>query len=615
MVQEVVGGRYALIAHLGGGAVSDVSLGKMTVAPEEKPDLERIVVIKRVKFGADAEPKVAAQFAAEAGLAMRLNHPNIVHALEASEDDNGPFLVLEYLQGITLARLRSRALRRAGGLPRATVLHLVTELATGLAYAHALEDDAGKSLKVIHRDLSPENILVTYEGTAKIVDFGLAPVAATSEARAGGMKGNLAYVAPEQARAGVTLDARADVFALGVIMWELLAGRRMWEGLSEADVLGRLADNITLPSVRTFAPDVSPELDAICAQALAKIRDDRFDSAFEMRAAIDKASTAPELRTTAREVGELVSSLFDDERQKMNAIVAEAVARTSGTTRSVPSVAPPPPPNAFADADSNPSLPVDAAGTPVPPGPVTPRAETLDDDAWAIAEEAAPSSAPFSARETAAPAAARAAVSAPEAAPSAPAAPVSAPEVTASSPALPPDTSPRVEILRIEHGPSRDRRFAYAMGAAIAVAFASVLVVAMTRKDEPKTDDVVARRRLPASEPAVTTAPPVIAAVEPEEVTVEIRVTPPTAHIFVDGVKAANNPHRVKVVPGKFPHEIRAEADGFAPYTTTIPFDRTRTLDVALPPKARFAAPTTPAASTAPKYPALAPKQNGDNPY
>ena len=601
MVQEVVGGRYALIAHLGGGAVSDVSLAKMTVALEAKPDLDRILVVKRLKFGADAEPKIVGQFAAEASLATRLNHPNIVQAFEAGEDDNGPFLVLEYLQGITLARLRSRAQRRAGGLPRAIVLHIVTELATGLAYAHALEDEAGKSLKVIHRDLSPENIVVTYDGTTKIVDFGVAPVAASSEARAGGMKGNLAYVAPEQARAGVTLDARADVFALGVIMWELLAGRRMWEGLSEADVLSRLADNITLPSVRTFAPDVSPELDAICAQALAKIRDDRFDSAFEMRAAIDKASTAPELRTTSREVGDLVTSLFDDERQKMNAIVAEAVAGPAGTTRSVPSVAPPPPTNAFADTDSNPSLAVaEVAVTPVPPGPVTPRAETLDEDAWDTLKEDAPAAPhpPASAPATA-----------PPAPTSAPAAAPSTPESTASSPQLPIDTSPRVEILRIEHGPSRDRRFAYAMGAAIAVAFASVLVVAMTRKDEPKTDDgVAARRRLPTSEPVVTAAaPPVSAEVEPEEITVEIRVTPPTAHIFVDGVKVANNPHRVKVVPGKFPHEIRAEAEGFSPYTTTIPFDRTRTLDVALPPKPRFVAPT----------PALKPsaEKSGDNPY
>jgi serine/threonine-protein kinase len=164
-------------------------------------------------------------------------------------------------------------------------------------------------------------------------------------------------------------------------------------------------------------------------------------------------------------------------------------------------------------------------------------------------------------------------------------------------------------VVRIEHGPSRDRRFAYAMGAAVVVAFAAVAVVAMTRdnKDDAKNDEgVVARRRLPTTEPAATTAPPApsASAAEPEEITVEIRVTPAAARIFVDGVKAANNPHRVKVARGKFMHEIRAEAEGFVPYATNVAFDRDRTLDVALPPK--------PFGGSGP---AKKPAEKGDNPY
>jgi eukaryotic-like serine/threonine-protein kinase len=645
-VVQVVGGRYALIAHLGGGAVSDVSLAKIDGG---EPDSAKVVVVKRLKFGADAEPKVSAQFAAEASLAMQLNHPNIAQALEASADDDGPFLVLEYLEGVTLARLRSRAQRRAGGLPRAIVLHIVTEVATGLAYAHALEDQAGKSLRLVHRDLSPENILVTYEGTAKLIDFGVALAATPAEARAGGMKGNLAYMAPEQARPGVTLDARADVFALGVVLWELLAGKRMWEGLSEADVLARLADETPLHSVRTIAPDVTPELDAICVQALAKVRDDRVDSAFELREAIDKASTAPELRTTTREVAELVSSLFEDEREKMRALVAEAVARPAAAAASLPrlSVAPPPPANAFVDADSDPSLPI-VAPDPLPSAPPAPAALAAPTSAPAApavpasapavpaSAPAAPAAAPAAlaaafeaalAAALAAPAAPTSLTAAPAAPASAPAAPASAPAAPTSAPAVPaaaasaPASAPAafVEIVRFEDGPSRDRRFAYVMGAAVVVAFAAVAIVAMTRsKDDTKNDDgVVARRRLPATEPIAKTAPPAVSAeVEPAEITVEIRVTPAAAHVFVDGVKAPTNPHRIKLVRGRFMHEIRAEADGFLPYSTTIAFDRDRTLDIALPTKPYGASPpraTTPSSSSAPT--GVAPSKPPDNPY
>ena len=321
-----VAGRYQLIAHLGGGAISDVSLLK-TDAKSDLAMLTKLAVVKRLKLGADAEPEAVALFSDEARLAVRLNHRNIVRAYEAGEDAEGPYLISEYLEGQSLARIRSRARRRAAGVPRAIAVHIVKEMAAGLAYAHALEDPPGKSLKIVHRDVSPENVIVTYAGTTKLIDFGATTAAPSTKAKAGAPKGNVAYIAPEQARSDIKLDARVDVFAMGVVLWELLANKRMWEGMSEAEVAARLADPTPLPALGTLVPDIPAALEAICTQALAKVRDDRFDSAVELRDALEKVSSTPELKTTSREVAELVTSLFEDEREKMRALVEEALVR------------------------------------------------------------------------------------------------------------------------------------------------------------------------------------------------------------------------------------------------------------------------------------------------
>lgn len=540
MAQGILG-RYHLIAHLGGGATSDVSLAK----PDASSEIAKLSVIKRLKLGADAESDVAALFSGEAALCLRLDHPNIARAFEAGEDADGPFLVLEYVEGQSLARIRSRARRRAAGVPRALALHIVKEMAAGLAYAHALEDEAGKPLKIVHRDVSPENVIVTYTGTTKLIDFSVATAAVPStKARAGVFKGSVAYIAPEQARSDVKLDARADVFATGLVLWELLAGKRMWEGMSEADVMARLADSTPLPSVRTVVPDVPEALDALCSQALAKVRDDRFDSAVELLEAIEKVSKAPELKTTPREVGDFVTSLFEDEQEKMRAVVDGALAPPAAGAEALPRLGPLPPTsaNAFVDVETDPSL-------------------------WIGAGPAA-----------AAPAAAQA-------------------------PAPAPTPLRIVEVLRVEQGPSRDRRFAFATAGAVLIAFAVVAVVALTTKKDPEKPLVTADPR-----PTATAMEPATSAfAEPEEVTIEITVRPLTGRLFVDGVKSPVVPHRVKVVRGKYTHEVRAEADGFEPRTMTIVFDRDRSIDIALTPKPQPHVPLPPPRAAGSSSPSATP--------
>jgi serine/threonine protein kinase len=524
VVGIVVGGKYKLVGHLGGGAISEVSIARAE-AGSTGPEL---VVIKRLKLGTDADADLLTQFAGEARVSLRLKHPNIVNALAGSEDAGGPFIVFEYLEGQTLGRIRGRASKRPGGLPRAFALHVITLITTGLANAHAALGDDGKPLRVVHRDVSPDNIMVTYDGETKLIDFSVATANAASLARrAGATKGNIAYMAPEQGKSAVNIDGRADVFAVGLVLWELLTGKRMWEGMSEADILARLAEDKPLPTLRSVVPDMPEEIDAICVTALAKVRDDRFDSAVELREAIEKATKKLGLEMTASAIGAFVTTLFEDEREKTRTMVADAVASPAESVQSLPSFRPPAP-------DSSGLLPAVASDPPLP---------------------------------------------------------VDAPPV-------------RVQVIEIEK-PSRDLRFQLLVGGAVLIAFAGVAVVALTQKDSKANDELagVPRRGRP---PEVVAPEPVMpAVVEPEEIMIEISVTPPTAQLTVDGVKAPSSLFRRKVVRGKYVHDVHAEAPGYEPRTAKLVFDRERTFEIALTPKRQiFVAPRPPAAPP----PAPAPK-------
>ena len=164
-------------------------------------------------------------------------------------------------------------------------------------------------------------------------------------------------MAPEQARAEFALDARADLFALGAILWELLTGKRLWEGLSEVDVLARLADDTPLPAARSIVPMLTEPIDALCSLALAKVRDERVDSAADFLAAMESATAKPGMRASTEEVGAFVTSLFADERAKMRAVVAEARAKPAAEDYALP-LGPSRAPNAspLVDAESDPLL-------------------------------------------------------------------------------------------------------------------------------------------------------------------------------------------------------------------------------------------------------------------
>ncbi len=535
--------------------MADVYLAKIT----GKADFKKLAVVKRLKCVEDEDPEFVRMFADEARLCARLNHPNIVQTFEVGEDTEGPFLVMEYLEGQPLGRMRSRARRREKPIPGAVGLHILCETLSALHYAHGLVDHDGTLLNVVHRDVSPENIMVTYAGQTKLLDFGVAKTAASStRTRAGMLKGKVAYMAPEQARSDETIDRRADVFAAGLLMWELLTGKRMWEGSSEADVFSRLLDSDPLPSPREILDTIPEELDSICKKALAKDKVDRFESAGDMLDALEAACAKTGMRASSREVGQLVSSLFEAEREKLKTIVSGSWQR-------------------FRDESSG-SLPSLGAS-----GSQTGQLES-DPSLWHNATPSAPLVAGASGLQTA------------QSAPSFPSSaegsfgstPALATPSFSSTPAETPKatTTSSVEVVRVPSTPPEGKkRTLLGIGFAVAV-LAGGGIFAATKIGTPP----------PPAPPAVTVAatPP-----PPAEVSIDISVKPAEATISIDGKPVTGNPYRLKIVKASEPHVVKAEADGFDPQSIEIAFDRDRALDLVLAAKPKPQK-TTPSATTPP---------------
>lgn len=273
-------GRYRPIAKLGRGGMADVFLA-MAHGPAS---VNKLVVVKRLRSFADEEDRHVLMFMDEAKLSARMNHPNVVQTYEVGSDQDGYFIVMEYLDGQPLKRVMKSAADRepgTGGLVRATWLRIVAEVLRGLHYAHELCDFDGKPLGIVHRDVSPHNIFITYDGAVKLVDFGVAKAAVnSSRTESGTFKGKLTYMAPEQVTAGKSVDRRADIFAVGVVLWELLAGRRLFEG-DQISVMHQLLLG-KLPRLSTVVPGIPIALDQIAAKALEREPSKRFSTAQEM---------------------------------------------------------------------------------------------------------------------------------------------------------------------------------------------------------------------------------------------------------------------------------------------------------------------------------------------
>jgi serine/threonine protein kinase len=246
-------------------------------------------------------------FLDEARLAAKLNHPSIVHLYDVAEEGGMKYIAMEYIHGETVAEVVTRGLAADNYLPIEHAVHIVAQAAAGLAYAHERREPDGRVVRIVHRDVSPTNILVSYEGQTKIVDFGIARAQDELREEAGILPGKASYMSPEQIR-GEGADYRSDIFALGIILYELTLCQRLYRGAPEA-VMRRIVDDSIEPPT-AVRRDYPPALELIVMRALEKRREDRYQSAETMRHELEEFLDDSGLRTGNRRVSLYMNDLF-----------------------------------------------------------------------------------------------------------------------------------------------------------------------------------------------------------------------------------------------------------------------------------------------------------------
>lgn len=310
-------GKYTLIAKIGHGGMAEVFLA----ASRGPAGFTKLCVLKRLHPHLEDEDALIGMFLDEARLAARLNHPNVVQTYEVGEVDGLHFLAMEYLEGQSLARLTRHLRRLDQALPLAVGVRMFVEILDGLEYAHTLRDFDGTPLNVVHRDISPGNIFATYDGQLKLLDFGIARAGTQlMETRAGQVKGKFAYIAPEQASPDGSHDQRADIWSLGVVMWEAFAGKRLFKGESEVVTLHNALTSEIL-SLDHELPDIPEELSRIVDRALQRDPDERYRTAREMKEDLEAFMATEGLRASRQDVGAFITGLFQRERDEQRQVL------------------------------------------------------------------------------------------------------------------------------------------------------------------------------------------------------------------------------------------------------------------------------------------------------
>lgn len=343
---------YRLLTCLGRGGMGDVYLGVST----GPGGFVGLLVLKVLRAGNEPENvDLVKMFEAEGRIAGRLRHPNIVQTYAVGVDGEQHFIVMEYLEGQPLSRLQGRS-----GSERCSLelqIAVLCQILEGLEYTHTVEDFDGTPLHLVHRDVSPQNIFVTYTGDAKLLDFGIAKTSSVPHTRAGIIKGKPAYMSPEQASGGA-LDHRSDLFSVGVILWEAIAGRRMYPKGTEAEIMDGIAQG-SIPGIRAAVPDVPVALEHVVARSLAVDREERYPDAKSFREALMAAVDGPLIG--ARDIGRRVESLFRSDQERLQRIIRDALRDSADSEES----------ESFADSDSDSEL----SGA-TPPNTGTPFAAT-----------------------------------------------------------------------------------------------------------------------------------------------------------------------------------------------------------------------------------------------
>lgn len=314
-----LGGKYQLLAELGRGGMATVYLA---VATGPSSSFRKLTVIKRLREDVQNDPEFLQMFLEEARLAAQLSHPNVIHTYEVGEEAGRYYIAMEYLDGVSLQAIMGR-LKHDGAFTFAHYARVLLDVLEGLAYAHNMNEMDGSPLNLVHRDISPHNILTTFDGQTKILDFGIAKAANSMvETRTGVIKGKVTYMSPEQAFSS-HVDCTADLYAVGVMLWESVTGRRRWKGLQSAQVLQRLAMNEVPESCEAESHGLPADLDRICRRAMANEPADRYPNADEFAADLRKVFNQLPEQPTTRQIGEILSHSFEKERGQRKLVIED----------------------------------------------------------------------------------------------------------------------------------------------------------------------------------------------------------------------------------------------------------------------------------------------------
>ena len=317
-------GRYLLLRRLSRGGMGEIFLGKLgEIQGFEKP------VIKKILPNLSADDDFIRRFIDEAQVAIKLNHANIAQVYEVGKFNGDYFLAIEYVEGRDLRRLVTRAREAQTRLPPDLCLYVARELVAGLGYAHRRTDPEGTSLALVHCDISPPNVMVSFEGEVKVIDFGIAKSAIRIAGSNPNMGfGKFGYMAPEQLVRGGIVDRRTDIYAAGVVLYELLTGERLFLFPDGADYkqIARTVTRGEFTPVSERDPRLDPSLDPIVAKALAPRADDRYQSCEEFRAAVQQKLYQMNPTISSDSLAHFVKGLFSDEIDEERAIIASTRA-------------------------------------------------------------------------------------------------------------------------------------------------------------------------------------------------------------------------------------------------------------------------------------------------
>jgi eukaryotic-like serine/threonine-protein kinase len=358
-------GRYTLFEQIGKGGMAQIYLARA----ETELGATRLAVVKEILPAFADDPRFEEMLTHEAKLAAQLSHRGIAQVFDLGKHDEHLYIAMEYVEGFDLNSLLRQCTEQKVALPAPHALGIVADVLEGLDYAHRRDGENGKPLGIVHRDVSPSNVLISYEGEVKLCDFGIAHAndlvkAGTNEA----LKGKAGYMSPEHAR-GEPLDARADVFAAGIILWELLAGRRLYKPKSDIPLVEQ-AQRAEIPTLPDNGVPRHAELEKIVRRALAKDRDERYPSAGAMLRDLEAFLAESGLLASRLELGKWIATSFG----------TELIEKRRASERKLPKSVPPPRSSERVRATTAaPSAPAEPAEPPAPavPSPTPPLMASL----------------------------------------------------------------------------------------------------------------------------------------------------------------------------------------------------------------------------------------------